>query len=75
MVLKLFACSEIMPIGGNLIAHVSTTRLALSKGKNAVSKSLRIAGRRVYKVISFPYLAETEARFRKSAQGVTDINC
>ncbi|RZC89917.1 hypothetical protein C5167_028979 [Papaver somniferum] len=60
----MFAGPQIKPIGGNIMAHASTTRLALRKGR---------AEERICKVISSPCLAEAEARFQISAEGVTDV--
>ncbi|KAK1308873.1 hypothetical protein QJS10_CPA09g00360 [Acorus calamus] len=60
----IFAGPQIKPIGGNIMAHASTTRLALRKGR---------AEERICKVISSPCLAEAEARFQISAEGVTDV--
>ncbi|KAK6941226.1 hypothetical protein RJ641_026603 [Dillenia turbinata] len=60
----LFAGPQIKPIGGNIMAHASTTRLALRKGRGE---------ERICKVISSPCLAEAEARFQISVGGVTDV--
>ncbi|KAL9266351.1 DNA repair protein RAD51-like protein [Drosera capensis] len=60
----LFAGPQIKPIGGNIMAHASTTRLALRKGRGE---------ERVCKVISSPCLAEAEARFQICVEGVTDV--
>ncbi|CAL5423674.1 unnamed protein product [Camellia sinensis] len=60
----IFAEPQIKPIGGNIMAHASTTRLALRK---------RRGDERICKVISSPCLAEAEARFQISAEGVTDV--
>ncbi|KAI3417065.1 uncharacterized protein J3R85_014809 [Psidium guajava] len=60
----LFAGPQIKPIGGNIMAHASTTRLALRKGRGE---------ERICKVISSPCLPEAEARFQISAEGVTDV--
>ncbi|GAY37567.1 hypothetical protein CUMW_030030, partial [Citrus unshiu] len=60
----IFAGPQIKPIGGNIMAHASTTRLALRKGRGE---------ERICKVISSPCLAEAEARFQISAQGVADV--
>ncbi|URE37188.1 DNA repair protein Rad51 [Musa troglodytarum] len=59
-----FAGPQIKPIGGNIMAHASTTRLALRKGRGE---------ERICKVISSPCLAEAEARFQISSEGVTDV--
>ncbi|CAI0401945.1 unnamed protein product, partial [Linum tenue] len=60
----IFAGPQIKPIGGNIMAHASTTRLALRKGRGE---------ERICKVISSPCLAEAEARFQISPEGVTDV--
>ncbi|TXG61721.1 hypothetical protein EZV62_013084 [Acer yangbiense] len=60
----LFAGPQIKPIGGNIMAHASTTRLALRKGRGE---------ERICKVISSPCLAEADARFQISTEGVTDV--
>ncbi|KAF3322786.1 hypothetical protein FCM35_KLT12775 [Carex littledalei] len=62
--LAMFAGPQIKPIGGNIMAHASTTRLALRKGR---------AEERICKVISSPCLAEAEARFQISPEGVTNV--
>ncbi|KAK4853314.1 hypothetical protein QYF36_007029 [Acer negundo] len=55
---------QIKHIGGNIMAHASTTRLALRKGRGE---------ERICKVISSPCLAEADARFQISTEGVTDV--
>ena len=52
------------PIGGNIIAHASTTRLYLRKGKGAS---------RILKVIDSPMIAEGEATFEISEEGIIDF--
>ncbi|KAH6779193.1 RAS associated with diabetes protein 51 [Perilla frutescens var. hirtella] len=59
-----FAGPQIKPIGGNIMAHATTTRLALRKGRGE---------ERICKVVSSPCLAEAEARFQISTDGVTDV--
>ena len=51
------------PIGGNIIAHASTTRLYLRKGRGE---------NRVCKVIDSPSIAESEASFSVGPAGVDD---
>ncbi|CAM6109169.1 unnamed protein product [Calypogeia fissa] len=51
-------------IGGNIMAHSSTTRLALRKAKG---------DERVCKVVSSPCLPEGEARFLIATEGITDV--
>lgn len=95
----IFAGPQIKPIGGNIMAHASTTRsveetLFLTTSPPRKSGSLfenvakciylfhayhRLALRkgrgeeRICKVISSPCLAEADARFQISAEGVTDV--
>ena len=51
------------PIGGNIIAHASTTRIFLRKGRG----ELRIA-----KIYDSPDLAESEATFAITQWGLDD---
>lgn len=51
------------PIGGNIMAHASTTRLALRKGKQE---------NRVVKVVCSPSLPEREATFAIGTKGIVD---
>jgi DNA repair protein RAD51 len=51
------------PIGGNIIAHASTTRLRLRKGRGE---------NRVCQVYDSPSLPEAEATFALAAEGVVD---
>lgn len=51
------------PVGGNILAHASTTRLYLRKGKG---------DDRICKIYDSPYLPESEAVFRISEEGITD---
>ncbi|XP_026760612.1 DNA repair protein RAD51 homolog A [Galleria mellonella] len=51
------------PIGGHIIAHASTTRLYLRKGRG---------DNRVCKIYDSPCLPETEAMFAISTEGITD---
>ncbi|XP_027358876.1 DNA repair protein RAD51 homolog 1-like [Abrus precatorius] len=55
---------EPKPIGGNIVAHAVTTRLALMKGNGK---------ERICKVISSPCLAKAEARFQICAEGIVDV--
>ena len=52
------------PIGGNIVAHASTFRIYLRKGKK---------GSRVAKLIDSPNLAEGEANFYVESAGLRDI--
>lgn len=51
------------PIGGHVLAHASTTRLSLRKGRGEV---------RVAKVYDSPDMPESEASFAISNGGITD---
>ena len=51
------------PIGGNIIAHASTTRLYLRKGKGE---------QRICKVYDSPMLPESEATYQLGDGGVGD---
>ena len=57
------AAAQNKPIGGNIIAHASTTRLSLRKGRGTT---------RICKIYDSPCLAEAEAQFGISEQGVND---
>ncbi len=52
------------PVGGHIVAHMSTVRLYLRKGKG---------GSRVAKVIDAPHLPENEAQFFITEHGVRDV--
>ena len=49
------------PIGGNIMAHASTTRLSLRKGRG---------NNRVCKIYDSPCLPEAEAMFAITEQGI-----
>ena len=51
------------PIGGNIMAHASTTRISLRKGRGE---------QRVAKIYDSPCLPEGEATFAINADGVGD---
>lgn len=53
------------PIGGNIIAHASTTRLYLRKGRGNT---------RVCKIYDSPCLPESEAMFAITEQGIADAD-
>ncbi len=55
---------QVKPIGGNIIAHASTTRIMLRKG----SKNARIA-----KIYDSPSLPESEETFCITEQGIADV--
>ena len=58
------AAGGVKPIGGNIMAHASTTRLHLKKGRGEA---------RTCKVICSPSLPERDASFAIEAKGVTDL--
>ncbi|KDR10565.1 DNA repair protein RAD51 homolog 1 [Zootermopsis nevadensis] len=59
----LFAADPKKPIGGNIIAHASTTRLYLRKGRGET---------RICKIYDSPCLPESEAMFAINADGIGD---
>jgi DNA repair protein RAD51 len=58
-----FAKDSTKPIGGNIIAHASTTRLRLRKGRGE---------NRIMTVFDSPSLPEADAQFAVSAAGICD---
>jgi len=58
-----FAGPQVKPIGGNIIAHASTTRLSLRKGRGET---------RVCKIFDSPNLPESEAIFAITEDGIKD---
>lgn len=59
----MFAADSKKPIGGHIIAHASTTRLSLRKGRNES---------RVCKIFDSPCLPEAEAMFAITQDGIDD---
>ncbi|XP_065259224.1 DNA repair protein RAD51 homolog 1 isoform X2 [Emys orbicularis] len=59
----MFSADPKKPIGGNIIAHASTTRLYLRKGRGET---------RICKIYDSPCLPEAEAMFAINADGVGD---
>ena|SRR3990167_6546157 len=59
----MFAADPKKPIGGHIMAHASTTRLSLRKGKGEA---------RVCKIYDSPCLPEAEATFSIQADGIGD---
>ncbi|XP_067895749.1 DNA repair protein RAD51 homolog 1 isoform X1 [Heterodontus francisci] len=59
----MFAADPKKPIGGNIIAHASTTRLYLRKGRGET---------RICKIYDSPCLPEAEAMFAINSDGVGD---
>lgn len=51
------------PVGGHVLAHASTTRLSLRKGRNET---------RVAKIYDSPDMPEAEATYMISAGGIDD---
>ncbi len=51
------------PVGGNIMAHSSTTRLYLRKGRGET---------RICKIYDSPCLPESEALFQISTEGIID---
>ncbi|GMH41412.1 hypothetical protein BSKO_09322 [Bryopsis sp. KO-2023] len=60
---SMFAGPSVKPIGGNIMAHASTTRLWLKKGRGE---------NRIVKIISSPCLPERDASFAVGTEGVCD---
>ena len=60
---SMFAGPSVKPIGGNIMAHASTTRLYVKKARGE---------NRNIKVISSPSLPERDATFSIGRQGVSD---
>ena len=58
-----FACDPRKPVGGNIMAHASTTRLYFRKGKGE---------NRICKIYDSPMLPESECTFAVSDGGITD---
>lgn len=59
----MFVSDPKKPIGGNIMAHASQTRLSLRKGRGET---------RVCKIYDSPPLPESEATFQITAGGITD---
>ena len=60
---SMFSRDSQKPIGGNIMAHASTTRLKFRKGRGE---------QRVVKIIDSPHLPEADAVFAITEQGVCD---
>lgn len=60
---SMFAGPSVKPIGGNIMAHATTTRIHVKKGRGET---------RVAKIVGSPCLAEKDATFAISADGVID---
>ncbi|KAI5192019.1 DNA repair protein RAD51 [Nematocida sp. AWRm77] len=61
----MFAADTKKPIGGHIMAHASTTRLYLRKGRGEI---------RICKVYDSPSLPESEAMFAITQKGIDDAN-
>lgn len=59
----MFSADPKKPIGGNIMAHASTTRLSLRKGRGET---------RICKIYDSPCLPEAEAMFAINADGIGD---
>jgi meiotic recombinase Dmc1 len=59
----MFSANPLKPIGGHIVAHASTTRLALRKGRGE---------QRIAKLVDSPCLPEGEATFEIAPGGVVD---
>jgi DNA repair protein RAD51 len=60
---SMFNADPKKPIGGHIMAHASTTRLSMRKGRGDI---------RMCTIVDSPHLPEAEASFAISAQGITD---
>lgn len=60
---SMFSREALKPIGGNIIAHASTTRIKLRKGRGE---------NRIMKIIDSPSLPESEATFAITSGGIAD---
>lgn len=60
---SMFTKDPLKPIGGNIMAHASTTRLRLRKGRGE---------NRICKIYDSPTLPEGEAQFAITEQGIAD---
>lgn len=60
---SMFASDPKKPVGGNIMAHASTTRLYLRKGRGET---------RICKIYDSPCLPESEAMFAINSDGIGD---
>lgn len=60
---SMFAGPSVKPIGGNIMAHASTTRLWLKKGRGE---------NRQCKIVASPSLPERDATFSIGPEGICD---
>lgn len=61
---SMFAGPTTKPIGGNIMAHATTTRVQLRKGRGET---------RMAKIIASPCLPEADATFSIGAEGIVDV--
>ncbi len=59
-----FYGSPIKPAGGHILAHISTYRVYLRKGKDNI---------RIARIVDSPYLPEEEAVFQITKEGIRDV--
>lgn len=59
----MFAGPSVKPIGGNIMAHASTTRLYIKKARGE---------NRTVKIVCSPSLPERDATFAIGREGITD---
>jgi len=60
----MFSADAKKPIGGNIVAHASTTRLSLKKGRGET---------RICKIYDSPNLPESECSFQICSDGINDV--
>lgn len=60
----MFVADAKKPIGGHIMAHASTTRLYLRKGR---------AEARICKIYDSPNLPENEAQYQIATEGIIDL--
>jgi meiotic recombination protein DMC1 len=61
----MFVVDPKKPVGGHVMAHASTFRLSLRKGKGE---------QRLVKIVQAPTLAEAEASYQITATGISDCS-
>jgi DNA repair protein RAD51 len=59
----MFAGPQLKAVGGNIMAHATTTRIFIKKGRGE---------NRIAKIQASPSLPERDATFGISAEGITD---
>ncbi|GAA5859960.1 hypothetical protein JCM8547_003034 [Rhodosporidiobolus lusitaniae] len=52
------------PIGGNIMAHASTTRVSMKKGRGP---------ERIARIVDSPCMPEADGKFMITSQGITDV--